>query len=168
MKFPFLNSPDALRKIAEKKAAEALEAEQALREAESIIAQNTALRRNIVEREAQSDALKSIFDKGCKYTIEDFTRDFLNNPTAVSEFAARLFATKNLILDAPEIKREIEKLLVQPHRKSLADFESKHKAILRTLPKPEEKTEPVFVPTKLEPDFYVSGKSAELVKKFQL
>ena len=158
---------DDKRKKAEQKAAEAAQAEQEYQQAESIAAQHSARLNNLDERIAQCRLTCSNFDEVCKYTTEEFTRDFLNDPKRVGEFAARLTYSEKLILKTSEIKKNIEQFIVAPHRKSLADFESQHRAILKTLPKPERKPEPAFVPTKLEPDFYVSGKSSELVKKFQ-
>ena len=149
-------------KLAEKQ--RELEAEQAAFERR----RSLALHRDALMN--QLDAAKSEFarqfallEKTFDYTAEMFARDFLNHGLK-AENILRLKAPDVLKSCLPEIKNELEKLVVSPRQIALDNFLRENKVELSKLPKPVKQAEKPFVPQKLPPDFYTSGASAELTK----
>jgi hypothetical protein len=153
-----------------------LEADQAAFERRRTLALHRDARMNAVaaskvEFQRLSEALeKYVVD----YAPEKFARGFLNNGGRIEDnggqiekFAVKYNVAKNIKTDLLQIINELEKLVVAPKELALDNFLREHKSELSKLPKPERKPEPAFVPTKLEPDFYTSGKSGELVKRYQ-
>ena len=62
----------------------------------------------------------------------------------------------------PQIKAELEKLIVKTAEKNLADFQKANKEVLSKLPKLERAAEPVFAAADLGRDHYQNGASAKL------
>ena len=166
MKFftlPSLKSDE--EKLAEKERALALEQAEFQRR-QQILSRRDAILNQLDESKAEFSRQCTLLDKTFDYTAEMFARDFLNHGLK-AENIIRLKAPDVLKSCLPEIKIELEKLIVEPRKQLLADFERENKAALAKLPKPVKRQLPPFVGQKLPEDFYATGKSAELVRKFQ-
>ena len=101
-----------------------------------------------------------------QFAIEQINGELTNGKT-ISDLKLLRVAERDFSTDIPAIEKALLKFIVEPKQTALDIFLRENKSELSKLPKPERKLEPPFVPTKLAPDFYVSGASAELVKKFQ-
>ena len=166
MKFftlPSLKSDE--EKLAEKERALALELAEFQRR-QQILSRRDAILNQLDESKAEFARQCALLDKAFDYTPEMFARDFLNHGLK-AENILRLKAPDVLKSCLSEIKCELEKLIVEPRKQLLADFERENKAALAKLPKPVKQAEQPFVPQKLPADFYTSGGSGELVRKFQ-
>ena len=135
-----------------------------------------ALRRDHFLNQLESAKLE--YARQCKrlkeapvFTPEQFAIEQINgelpNGKKISDLKFLLVAERDFHAEIPAIEKALWKIIVEPRQLSLDNFLRENKSELSKLPKPQKMAEPPFVGQKLPDDFYVSGGSAALVKKYQ-
>jgi hypothetical protein len=80
-----------------------------------------------------------------EFSEADFARLYFGGQQ-IGDLAVRLVAKAEFKKRLPKIKIELEKLIVAPAKKALADFLKENKSALAKIPPPKKMAEPEFVP----------------------
>lgn len=146
----------------EKRELEKIERQRQERECDKQIALQCAI---LTDR---LDAAREHYARECKqleeipaFTPENFAELYLNG-AKLDDLAIRFVAVEKFKVILPQIKAELEKLIVKTAEKNLADFQKANKEVLSKLPKLERAAEPVFAAADLGRDHYQNGASAKL------
>jgi len=117
------------------------------------------------------DAARDNYARQCRtldeipdFSPADFAEHFLSG-RKIEDLAIRLVAVEKLKASLPQIKVELQKIIVGAAEKSLADFQKANRDVLGKLPKLERAAEPVFIAAELPKDHYESGASAKLTSR---
>jgi len=146
----------------EKRALEKIERQRQEREREMSIALRFAGLTDAIDTARDNYARQCrTLDELPAFTPEQFAQLFLNGHK-IEDLAIRLVAVEKLKESLPQIKAELQKMIVGTAEKSLADFQKANRDVLAKLPKLERAAEPVFYAAELPKDHYENGGSAKL------